>query len=77
MIDGLVGRGLLDRTFRDGNRKQVYLKLTDDGLKLYTRTRKLARDRISERLAEMAEKEKAAMERGLEALRDALVEEKS
>ena len=68
MTDVLVNRKLLTRTYKEGNRKQVYLKITDAGAKVYQRARKATCREIASRLAESPATDKQDMQRGLLAL---------
>ena len=68
MTDVLVNRKLLTRTYKEGNRKQVYLKITDAGTKMYERARKATCREIASRLSESPANDKQDMQRGLLAL---------
>jgi len=58
MIDGLVDRGLVDRSIDPNNRRQVIILLTDDGKARLSALEQAITDRISEALAVLSGEQK-------------------
>ncbi len=72
MVDGLVAKGLLERTYKEGNRKQVFLHLTAGGKRLYLRARKAAKIQIGKELTLSPKADQRAIKLGLQAIQKSL-----
>ena len=68
MIDGLAKQGFIRRSFKQGNRKQVFLKLTDKGRARYIKSKEMAQARLAVNLAELSLNDQATLEKGLKVL---------
>ncbi|MGZ3688970.1 MAG: hypothetical protein ACXVBW_11750, partial [Bdellovibrionota bacterium] len=65
MVDGLVEKGWIIRTFREGNRKQIFLKLTPQGRARYLKFRAAAQKAIAARLGKIEKKGRGTIHDGL------------
>jgi DNA-binding MarR family transcriptional regulator len=72
MVDALANRGLLLRTRKEGDRKQIFLQLSPKGKSVYAKSRRAARDQIASLISQLKGEDKAQIQAGLEALREAL-----
>jgi DNA-binding MarR family transcriptional regulator len=67
MVDGLVERGLVDRTIDPNNRRQVIIRLTENGISRLATLEGAITERISTALAVLSQDQKEHL---LSALRD-------
>lgn len=70
LIETMVKKGLLRREYRDGNRKQIFLKLTDRGLAALAEIRSAARTGLLRHVERLPGMSKNALASGLGALSD-------
>jgi DNA-binding MarR family transcriptional regulator len=68
MVQGLVSRDLILRLPSQGDRREVLLGLSKEGIKTFQNIRKKARFRIGDQLKKLSAKEKQALKSGLEVL---------
>ena len=68
LIDSMVKRELVERKYRDGNRKQIFLSLTEKGRGRFKKTRAAVQAKLRARIEKLSAKERAALRRGLASL---------
>lgn len=66
MVEALVGKGLVQRDTHAKDRRQVPLKFTDTGKKIFMKVRKELQLKLSKRIEGMTSEDCVALERGLE-----------
>jgi len=74
MIDGLVKRGLVERTYHEKDRREVKPKLTAKGSQLYLKIRKRLEEYLSEKVSTLSKNHKKTWGEGLSVLQGALHE---
>lgn len=72
LIDGLVERGLVERTPQQADRRRVELVASPDGRRVLDRVRQAVRARVAERLATLTATERGAVSSAMAKLDQAL-----
>ena len=74
MVDAMAEQGFIARQFKTGNRKQIFLALTDNGKKHYQKIRTLAKKNISHEIKKCSIKERKQLHLGLLTLEKILIQ---
>jgi DNA-binding MarR family transcriptional regulator len=68
MVQGLEADGLLEKTVSLVDRREVRIKLSKLGVKLYDKLLSHARDKMADRFSELSASDRETMRKGLEVL---------
>ena len=69
LVDGLVGRGLVNREIDAGDRRRVMLTLTPEGVAILQRASSVTRQSLAERLTALDDSDRMTVVQAMQALR--------